>query len=474
MNHRYLSTPWAHRCDLYSPPGSLIVKIALGEAPDTIPTALDVRSGVQQAVSRLSIGAVDRVLQHFAERIRITRVHSAAATFSHPGSKRQSFDDLEHAIGLSRTFRVNAEHTCCITDLIDALRQLAVVEEAYPHYLSTLPFAAAQLPSGGFHHAWWSREQVEAAEALGYEPGDPATIVAVVDTGVIQTHPELRTHLRAGLDTVQLVIDDLALGITLMGDHSTLDTDPEDLVGHGTSCAAIIGAAGEHLPPGLAGDCSLLPVRVLGAAQFPGKIALVGIGAIADIDLGVKCAIDLGAKVINMSFGTAEAALERHDPLPHQDVVRYGLARGCIMIAASGNSGKAERYAPAALDGVIAVGAVDAAGQPASFSTRGAHVALAAPGERIVSAGLDGYAMVTGTSFAAPFVAAATALLVSRAERRSSPLDGPTVRRILCDSAQPWPQGVGEGHGAGVLNVHAALRALDHEIDTRRNEGALF
>ena len=76
MNYRYLSTPWAHRCDLYSPPGSLVVKIALGEAPDAIPTTLDVRFGVQQAATRLRIGAVDQVLQHFAQRIRITRVHT--------------------------------------------------------------------------------------------------------------------------------------------------------------------------------------------------------------------------------------------------------------------------------------------------------------------------------------------------------------------------------------------------------------
>ena len=310
---------------------------------------------------------------------------------------------------------------------------------------------------------------MNAAEALGYEAGDPAVVIAVVDTGVSQHHPELSSHLRSGLDTVQLAVDDLALGIKLIGDRNTLDTDPEDLVGHGTSCAAIISARGVNLPPGLAGECGLLPIRVLGAAQFPGKPELVGIGAIADIDLGVKCAIDLGAKVINMSFGTPEAALERNDPPPHQDIVRYGLARGCIMVAASGNSGKAERYSPAALDGVIAVGAVDGAGQPTNFSTRGSHVALAAPGERVVSAGLNGYAVVTGTSFAAPFVAAAAGLLVSRAERRSYPLDGETVRRLLCASARPWSSGTGEGSGAGVLDVHAALRALDQEIDRSRD-----
>jgi len=90
---------------------------------------------------------------------------------------------------------------------------------------------------------------------------------------------------------------------------------------------------------------------------------------LADIDHGVKIAVDLGAKIINMSFGTPETALDAHDPLPHSDVVRYGLTKGCIMIAASGNSGRIERYAPASLEHVIAVGAVDQYNRLASFST---------------------------------------------------------------------------------------------------------
>jgi len=52
---------------------------------------------------------------------------------------------------------------------------------------------------------------------------------------------------------------------------------------------------------------------------------------LADIDHGVKIAVDLGAKIINMSFGTPETALDAHDPLPHSDVVRYGLTKGCAL-----------------------------------------------------------------------------------------------------------------------------------------------
>ncbi|MGH7450734.1 MAG: S8 family peptidase [bacterium] len=462
---RRLMMPWARPCDLYSAPGRLIMKLALGEAPEAIPSAIDVRLGATEHATRVDGGPIDRILKKFGGRIRVVRVHTAAASLGQIGAGHQGFDDLEHALGLSRTFRVDANHNCCIEDLVEALRQLDRVEQSSPYYLCALPFLQPQTEAIDSESAWLARDQIRAAEAMAYEPGDPAVIVAIVDTGVAAEHPELRGRLRSGFDTVELGMRDLANGVQLLGDRSEADNDPEDEVGHGTSCAAIIGAVGEKIPPGLAGESGLLPIRVLGAAQVIGKNEPIGISALSDIDFGVKSAIDLGATVINMSFGTPESALDEHDPQPHEDVVRYGLARGCIMIAASGNSGQEERFSPASLQGVIAVGALDSEGRPAGFSTRCEHVALCAPGERVVTAGLRGYQMVTGTSFAAPFVAAAAALMVSRSRRRSYPFEAATVKRILCQSARPWSRGMSAGCGVGALDAHAALRMLDDEID---------
>jgi subtilisin family serine protease len=178
----------------------------------------------------------------------------------------------------------------------------------------------------------------------------------------------------------------------------------------------------------------------------------------------MKRLIDLGVQVINMSFGTPQSALLPDDPRPHEEVVRYALARGVLLVAASGNSGERECYYPAAHEGVIAVGAIDDDGRPASFSTRGDHVALCAPGRDIWTCGLAGYACVTGTSFAAPFVSAACALLVAQAEARAWPLDPQSAREILVASARPFAQ-VHEGCGAGVLDAAAALQLLDRRID---------
>lgn len=465
---RALPTPGMPRRALYRAPGGILVKLKLGEAPEAIPTALDVRIGARSVATQFQVGSVDRILRNTADEIRIVRAHSAAG--SRPGAAAPRYDDVEHATGLSRTFRVQVSASSRVDVVVDALRQLGAVEEASPHYLAAVPFGPAGAADDDDPEAPW--RVVRAAEAVAYEPGDPAVIIAIVDTGVQAHHAEWAGALRAGVDTVQLGSGPLAAGLELVGDLSEIDTDPDDVVGHGTACCGIIGARGHGQPPGLAGRCSLLPIRALGAARSPGSGALVGVGALADINEGVKRAIDLGAKVVNMSFGTPEAELRPGDPQPHADVVRYGLARGCVLVAASGNSGRAERYAPASLDGVIAVGASDGTGRPAAFSTRGEHVAVAAPGERVFAAGLEGYQHVTGTSFAAPFVAAAAGLLVSRAMRRAHAIDGRDVGRLLAQTARPWPDGAAPGHGVGVIDAAAALRALDAEIDAGGPETA--
>jgi subtilisin family serine protease len=275
-------------------------------------------------------------------------------------------------------------------------------------------------------------------------------------------HDALAQRLRRGFDAVDL--DAAAVGdLTLVGDNIGRDEEPADEVGHRTASAGILRAGGTILPPGGAGQCGLVPVRVLGAALSGSK--RVGIGSLANIDAGMKRLIDLGVKVINMSFGTAESALGPQDPKPHDEVVRYALARGVLLVAASGNSGIEERYYPAAHDGVIAVGSVDEDGEVSGFSTRGEHVLLCAPGRGVWTCGLEGYQKVSGTSFASPFVAAVCALLVARAERRAWPLSPALACQILIDSAQPFRDADVRGSGRGVLDALAALQRLDACID---------
>lgn len=459
-----LAMPWAPSTGVYCLPDSVVVKMALGEAPEGIPASADIRHGRLSAAQSLDGGVIDRIVRHHAEGVRISRVHSAAVGVKKPGSRHLGFDDREQIFGLARTFRFDVPPGTPIGPLVDSLSQIVTVEAASPNYLSVTPFQTIQLSPE--ETDWTPWQMIRATEALAYEKGDPSVIVAVVDSGVAFDHPELSSRLRPGFDTVQLGQSELATGLELLGDRDRADTNPTDrFVGHGMGCAGIIGAVGLSMPPGLAGDTQILPLRALGAARFPGKSQAVGIGAITDLDTAMKLAVDLGAKVVNMSFGTDDAALDPTMPKPHADVVRYALDRGCILVAASGNSGGETRYWPAAYSGVIAVGAVGTTARPSPFSTRGDHVALCAPGERIYTLALEGYQYATGTSFAAPFVTATAALMVARAQQRSTPLNSEQVRDLLVRSAVPFQSPSASGCGAGVLDCYTALKSLDAFID---------
>jgi subtilisin family serine protease len=461
--------PWAPERSRAAVRGRIVIRVAPGSAPDHAPDAQSVARGFAVPASRLDLGKIDQVLQKFSPAMQVTTAFRPAQLIGGGGGR---WDDIEHATGLSRTFKVDIDPDASLVDIVAALSDLESVEQASPQYLSVTPFttaladvderAAVTPPTD----VWYAHRLVGAAEALAIEPGDRALIVGIVDSGVDLGHDEFRDRLRPGLDVVDLPADGVPRSMTLVGDWSGIDRNPQDEVGHGTACAGIIGARGYHLPPGLGGPVPLLAVRVLAAARMVGRATLTAIGALTDIDRGLKEAIDLGARVLNLSFGTPESALRAQDPRPHADIVAYARRRGCVLVAASGNSGDTTRYYPACLDGVIAVGAVNEESQPSKFMTRGDHVDLCAPGERIPSAGIGGYQMNTGTSFAAPFVSAASALLLAHAARYSHPLDAPTVRDLLMRTAKPFPRkSAAEGCGAGILDVPAALRALEAEVN---------
>jgi subtilisin family serine protease len=449
-------------------PRRLVITLRLGELPDHLPSLREVRREGVTMATRIDGGPIDRLLSHHGGAARALRLHSARVTRLQrpgvPGARR--FDDVEQLSGVARVLRVELAQDEALPSLVQALAQVTQVERVTPDWVCTTPFDARRdepTPQLDPVAARRPRTQVRLPQALALQRGDSSVVVGLVDTGVASSHAELARRVRRGFDTVDL--DAATLGdMTLVGDNAARDEDPDDEVGHGSACAGILRASGAGMPGGGAGLCGLTPVRVLGAALQGGR--RVGVGALANIDAGMKRLIDLGVRVINMSFGTPESALNADDPRPHAEVVRYALARGVLLVAASGNSGAVERYYPAAHEDVIAVGAVDDVLQPCAFSTRGEHVDLCAPGSDIWTCGITGYACVSGTSFAAPFVASACALLVAHAESRAWPLDPCTAREILIDSVRPFESTRDtEGCGAGVLDVHAALTLLDRRID---------
>lgn len=449
-------------------PGQLLLRLAPGlELPD-VHTHRDVRTGTARASSRLDGGGrLDQVLAKHDATPSITRAFTAARTVTQRGRTHQHYSSLEHELGLSRTFRLEVPRAIELASLIADLAAQHAVEMASRVYLveaetgsitNATPIDAGEEP--------WS--MVRAKAALEVEPGDSALIVAWVDSGVSPRHRELVGRLRPGLNTVTAA--ELESSLQLVSGPRPRGQDVTDDQGHGTAVAGILGANGIGIPPGLAGDAELLPIRSLCGAVLSGQTRATALGNLADIDSGLKTAVDLGARVINLSFGTAQSALAPEDPIPHLSVVRYALAHGCILVSAAGNSGVDETYFPAALPGVIAVGAVGADRLRTRFSTGAPYIAVCAPGEGIPVASLDGYARVSGTSFAAPMVAGACALMLARALRQSVALAPETVRELLCQSAAPFAQSDPRTNattcGAGILDVAAALRAVDQECRT--------
>ncbi len=226
----------------------------------------------------------------------------------------------------------------------------------------------------------WALPLIGALESWHHLPlAMPMIKVAVVDSGICD-HPELSGRVLPGYDFVEE------------------DTTPQDTFGHGCAVAGILAARindGMGMA-GVAPNVQIIPLRVLNSA---------GVGTYADVAAAIVYAVDSGAEIINVSLGGAsESAVLR-------GAVDYAAQQGVMVIAAAGNNGSANVLYPAAYDNVIAVGAIDPNLQRSGFSNYGAGVDLWSPGRDILATDLNGgYRLMSGTSFAAPYVTGVAAL----------------------------------------------------------------
>lgn len=245
----------------------------------------------------------------------------------------------------------------------------------------------------------------------GVPHGDGSgVIVGILDSG-IKAHPQF--------DDVYIVHIDLAGG-GVAGSGAA----------HGTSVASII--AGKE---GIAPNAELFVVRVLDDT---------GLGNSYHVAEGIIQAVDLGVKVINLSLGVYQ------DSLLLRQAVHYAAERGVVMVAAAGNDGFDRMPYPAAYDKVLAVTAVDAAGNQAVFPNRSGEIDFAAPGIGIRTAKEDeGTTLFSGTSAAAPFVSGTIASLMSGEKPLPSDEAVELLQRYLNDEGAPGSDPL---YGAGVLD----------------------
>lgn len=278
----------------------------------------------------------------------------------------------------------------------------------------------------------WDMRRIQAEQAWDVTVGSPEVVVAVLDTGIDRTHPDLAGKLVPGYD--------------FLND----DPNPEDDSGHGTHNAGVIAAASDNGTgiAGVAWGARIMPIKVLNAN---------GVGPDSVIARGLVYAADHGARVINMSFG---------NPVASQmlaQAVRYAYDKGAVLVAAAGNTANQDNAViyPAAYDRVLAVAATDEEDNTPDFSQHHPYVEISAPGVGIVStfwrgAGYGDYAAASGTSAAAPHVSGVAALIRSVGPN----LSNSQVIRILEETADDLGvPGRDEYYGTGRVNAYRAVTA---------------
>jgi hypothetical protein len=278
--------------------------------------------------------------------------------------------------------------------------------------------------------------QINADDAwLHCVQGDPKIIVAVIDTGVSQTHPDLAANLIPGASFVPS------------------EPSVEDGQGHGSNVAGIVGAAlNDFGVVGVAPRTGLLPVKVLSSS---------GSGYTSWVANGILYAANSGARILNLSLGGATDSQTLHD------AVNYAAnTKGVLVVSAAGNCGDSYYYLngcsyinqplyPAAYSNVMAVAAVNSSDVKASFSNQGSYVDIAAPGVSIYNAYKNGgYTYESGTSQAAPHVAGLAALIWARYPTYTAA----QVRALIEDTAVDLgTAGLDPLYGRGRIDAHAAL-----------------
>jgi serine protease len=309
-------------------------------------------------------------------------------------------------------------------DTIKKLRADPAVEYAEPNFIRR----AAAVPNDTFYDLQWHYQLMNLPQAWDVTTGSSSVIVAVIDTGILPTHPDLTARLTAGYD----FISDAARAL----DGNAIDADPTDVGDdpqgasssfHGTHVAGTIGAVTDN-STGVAGvmwQGQLMPLRALGA----------GGGTDADIAQAIRFAARLSnssatvpvqrADIINLSLGGPGFNQTV------QNAITAARAEGVIVVAAAGNENVSTPFYPASNTGVISVAAVDMAGRKAPYSNFGTAIDVAAPGGNagvdlngdghgdgvLSTAGDDAggllYRFEQGTSMASPHVAGVIGLMLA-------------------------------------------------------------
>ncbi|MEK6861229.1 MAG: S8 family peptidase, partial [Nanoarchaeota archaeon] len=368
-------------------------------------------------------------------------------------------------------------------DIADELKKNPIIKTALPNII-LYPFI---FPNDALFNYQWGLHNtgtipgipgtsgandadIDAPEAWNIETGDNNVVVAVIDSGIDYTHPDLAANIWTNPGEIpNNNIDDDNNGYIddYRGwDFYNDDNNPMDSFGHGTAVAGVISAVTNNNIgiSGVCWNCKLMPIRILD----------VTFGNVMDIVDAIIYATDNGADITSNSWGGGQISYLA----PLEAAFDYAKNNGVVSIAAAGNSNNPNPVAPAFYDSILAVASLNNYGLKSVFSNYGPWVDIAAPGGAVsCSWGLTDilttiptisffwqshfcyggnfnniYAFFGGTSLAAPFVSGTAALLLSKTP--SLTVDQVyTLLRSGVDSALSNLYYIGEGR----INAHKVL-----------------
>jgi len=366
-----------------------------------VPPAGETRFVATEVLVALPSNLTQQALDALARRHRLTRLESQAIRLTGNTFHRWQISDQRS-----------------VADVVRALEADTGVRAAQPNYRFTLQ--QTQGRAAGDHQ--YALAKLRLPEAHRLSTGENV-LVAVIDNGIDAAHPELAGVIAGSFDAIERA---------------------EPPGQHGTGMAGTIAAHARLT--GVAPAARILAIRAFtpaGKADESTSLAILK---------SIDWAVANGARVINMSFAGP------HDP-ELALVLAAAAKKGVVLVAAAGNAGpKSAPLYPAAHPNVIAVTATDPDDKLFVHSSRGRHVALAAPGVDILAPAPAGtYQITTGTSVAAAQVSGIVALLLEA----KPDLTPQAVRKALLSSARDLgPKGRDDQFGAGLADAYGAVQSL--------------
>lgn len=341
---------------------------------------------------------------------------------------------------------------------LSALRRLAE-SGAFAWIIPNRRIVIAGEPNDPGYANQWNMRIIQAPAAWDISIGSRQVIIAILDTGISLSHPDLQANLWENTDEIAgNGLDDDGNGFIddRWGWNFVNNTpNPEDDHLHGTHVAGIAGAVGNNAIgiAGTAWQVQLMPVKFLdrnGQGTFLGMLQ------------AMRYAVDNGARVVNLSV-SADGDLGAEERRLLDETMNYVKSRGAIAIAASGNAGANIPAYPARHPDIIAVGASTASDERWWLSNYGEGLDLLAPGAGVYSTSRSSsgptYSTASGTSMAAPHVSGTVALLWA-VNPSLSPAEVASILRQSADDLNfPSYPGPDAYIGWGRLNLRRAVQA---------------